>query len=394
MPDLWLPGALRVPGNNGLIAGAGGGKGKRFHTWHSFEAPYTFSPDCLAAARYLNSQGSTSTFCYHPITGAIAQLLPMNQAARTLRVKDPSTGKFADVNRHGDIHAQTEAIAYARRPFTLDLTEDGRRGLEKLVNFLRTWDIPDQWAWADQPPPVYPGGSVPRRWPEQSGHAYHAGWPVNNHGDPGAITAPWAIAGSPTGGTGSSGGTAQTGTGGFTTTHVRWVQSTLNAAGFAADVLGEPLDTDGSLGPLTTRVTKHAQTELGLDPDGLPGPLTTTALEEAMTKLDDILTEVRKLTTVKLNKSQRAALVTGRDTWDATDLLPTLVHRIGHTFQRVSANRERIDATEARVRGVEAAVKALAAQQSGVDVAELERVIGEATDKALGDLRIVRDTEE
>ena len=193
MPDLWLPGALRVPGNNGLIAGAGGGKGKRFHTWHSFEAPYTFSPDCLAAARYLNTQSSTATFCFHPTTGAIAQLLPANQAARTLRVNDGT--KFADVNRYGDVHMQTEVIAFAKRPFTLDLTEDGRRGLEKLVNFLRSWGIPDQWAWAGQAPPAYPGGSVRRRWPDQSGHAYHSGWPVNDHGDPGAIAAPWTVLG-------------------------------------------------------------------------------------------------------------------------------------------------------------------------------------------------------
>ena len=188
--DLWMPGATRVPGNNGLLAGAGGGRGLRFHTWHSFEAPYSFSPDCVAAARYLNSQGSTATFCFHPVTGAITQLLPANVAARTLRAQ---AGYPNDVNRYGTIHMQTEVIAYARRPFTLDLTEAGRRGLEKLVNFLRSWGVPDQWAWA-YGPPAYPGGSVQRVLPVRSGHAFHAGWPVNDHGDPGAIATPWTYA--------------------------------------------------------------------------------------------------------------------------------------------------------------------------------------------------------
>ena len=193
MPELWLPGATRVPGNNGLRAGAGGGTAFKFHTWHTFEGidkDYNYSPDCVQAAKYLNSQGSTATFCFNIKTGAIAQLLPANQAARTLKA---AVGYPNDVNRYGAVHMQTEVLANAARPWHLDITPAGKIGLQKLINFLRSWGIPDQWAWPNQPPPAYPGPGVTRKLPTRSGHTYHAGWPYNNHGDPGRIADPWSI---------------------------------------------------------------------------------------------------------------------------------------------------------------------------------------------------------
>ena len=194
MADLWIPGVPRIDtSDQGLLLGFGG-EDEAYHTWHTFETGakgYDYSYDGLEASRYLISQRSTSHFVLHPTTGALVQLLPANMGARTLRVTDPRTGEFAETNRRGRVHFQTEVIANAARPFTFDLTRAGLDALTTLMNFLRAHGVPDQWAWTHGAPPIFPGGSVPRRMPDRSGHAYHAGWPVNNHGDPGAIEAPW-----------------------------------------------------------------------------------------------------------------------------------------------------------------------------------------------------------
>ena len=192
MPDEWLPGVERLDcSDRGLGLGYGNDT-HAYHTAHTFETGakgYNFS--AMAGAKYLSVTNNLAHFTMNPVLGGIVQLLPMTMGARTLRVTDPVSGITSETNRRGRVHAQTEFIANAARPFTLDLTRVGQDDLILLMNFLRSWGIPDRWAWYEQPPPPYPGGSVPRRWPDQSGHAYHSGWPVNDHGDPGAILAPW-----------------------------------------------------------------------------------------------------------------------------------------------------------------------------------------------------------
>ena len=189
MPELWMPGIPRVePTGQTPIPLGLQGRGLRLFTWHTFEADYTYSPDCVAAARYLNSQRSTSHFVWHPITGALVQLLPANVGARTLRANGPTQ----HTNAFGDVHMQVEVIARAARPFTQDITPAGRESLSRLMDYLRSWGIPDQWA-VTNPPPVYPGPGVTRGIPHRSGHTYHAGWWANDHGDPGAIAAPWTL---------------------------------------------------------------------------------------------------------------------------------------------------------------------------------------------------------
>src|SRR5690606_30854634 len=100
------------------------------------------------------------------------------------------TGISAATNTHGQIHMQVEVVGYAANPWTDDLTDEGRAGLSRLIEFFRSWGIPDQWA-DDIRPPVYPGPGVKRLQPTESGHFHHAGWVVNDHGDPGAIADPW-----------------------------------------------------------------------------------------------------------------------------------------------------------------------------------------------------------
>ena len=181
-----MPGAIRIesdrrnPLNN---------NGFRLITWHTFEAGYSLS--VTDALRILIRNGSEA-FVFHPLTGEWGQCQPMDTGARTLK----APGGIA-TNRFGSVHQQVEVIGYAAKPWTADLTDAGRDGLARGLDFFRSWDIPDQWAF-DTPPPAYPGPGVKRAYPSRSGHAYHAGWIGNDHGDPGAIAAPWTlVAGSP-----------------------------------------------------------------------------------------------------------------------------------------------------------------------------------------------------
>lgn len=281
MPALWMPGAVRVPGNNGL------GLGRvhhisRYLTWHTFEAPYTYARDIRVACRYLNTAGSTPTFAYHPITGEVGQMLPANQGCRTLKAAG------AETNRVGRIHIQVEVIAYASRPWTLDLTPEGLAGLRRLMNFVRSWGVPDQWAWYGQPPPEYPGSSVRRRYPNQPGHAYHSGWPVNDHGDPGKISRPWqAIASGPPNKTPNPNLP-------YTKAEIKTAQRLL--AGFDLSV-GE---IDGIVGTKTVAATKQYQRYYGegsLTVDGIPGPATVAHMEETMGKIEDLTRDVGRLAT-------------------------------------------------------------------------------------------------
>ena len=371
MADLWMPGATRVPGNNGLLAGAGGGRGLRFHTWHTFEAPYSFSPDCVAAARYLNSQGSTATFCFHPVTGAITQLLPANVAARTLRAQ---AGYPTDVNRYGSVHMQTEVIAYARRPFTLDLTEAGRRGLERLVNFLRAWGVPDQWAWA-YGPPAYPGGSVQRVLPVRSGHAFHAGWPVNDHLDPGAIAAPWTYATPPVSEPAVPAPPAVE-----TSPDVKTLQGHLMRLGYDL----APYGADGRRGVDTEAAIKSYVADYGHT-----GPTTTAALltatEDTVTTLADLAKTVADLPRRILAAPFPASALTRANAAIPDNL--TVGGALDHTLRRAQGAwtyahnaRTLAGANADRLKGLEQAVQELAANVPGVDTeavtAAIEAAVG------------------
>ena len=189
MPDLWMPGIPRVtPTNQAPIRMAQQGRGKRLFTWHTFEAPYTLT--ATRGAQVTNRANSTPTFCFNPVTGELVQQLPANVGCRTLQANAPRQ----HTNAYGDVHMQVEVIGYARRPFTLDMTAAGAASLVKLMNFLRSWGIPDQWAWTgvDRPAATYTEANRAgyRREPDRSGHAFHSRWPANSHWDPGAIDPP------------------------------------------------------------------------------------------------------------------------------------------------------------------------------------------------------------
>lgn len=193
MPDLWLPGVTRLPDvpANALDVGLNlDNSTHRIHDWHTFESK-GYATSALTGARYLNSSGKWAHFVWNPVLGGLVQLLPMNVGAWLLRVRDvDGDGDLDHTNGWGAVHAGTEVIGDAARPFTLDMTRAGQDDLIRMMNFLRSWGIPDQWAFSDPPPP-YPGPGIRRRNPERSGHGFHSAYPGNDHGDPGQILAPW-----------------------------------------------------------------------------------------------------------------------------------------------------------------------------------------------------------
>lgn len=185
MPEPWMPGAVKVYSviNGGSMVG-----GKPRAVEHTYEAPYDLSS--RQGMESLIRSTNVPHFVFHPISGEVVQALPATVAARAL--KNASGG--VQTNRMGSVCIQTEVIGYARRPWTLDLTDAGRAGLAKLNAWRRSWGIPDVWP-AGGPPAFYenPFRNAPESprsstiWTTKGGYFGHSQVPENDHGDPGAL---------------------------------------------------------------------------------------------------------------------------------------------------------------------------------------------------------------
>jgi hypothetical protein len=174
----WLAGATRIEGSG---SGAMTGGPPRW-VWHTYEAGYSLT--AANGARGLISAGNDVHFTFHPISGEVVQILPASAGGKGLL----NAAGGVQTNRMGTVCIQVEVIARAARPWTLDLTGAGRRGLALLVGFARAHGIPD--VWPAGPPPAYPPGSgnrSPSIWTSRAGHYGHSQVPENDHGDPGAL---------------------------------------------------------------------------------------------------------------------------------------------------------------------------------------------------------------
>lgn len=187
-PELWMPGVTRKMSTRTLKMR---GTGEKLFTHHTMECGYDWS--AVRAADYLMTNKTETHFVFHPISGVLIQMLPMTSGAYTL-VYNSQTN--TPTNTHGSVHAQIEVVGYAENPWTSDLTPQARSVWNALMDFLRSWGIPDQWATNRRPPVYYKGApGITQLMPMygRSGHSFHAEWKDNNHGDPGAIADPWTL---------------------------------------------------------------------------------------------------------------------------------------------------------------------------------------------------------
>jgi hypothetical protein len=108
-----------------------------------------------SAARRLNQESRPCHLVWDPLTGDIAQLLPIVRAGCALGTAEhldyaPDTlpHRQAGVNREGRLCVQIGVLGSARDPFT----SYQMIGLGEILGWLDSWQIPRRWP-AGQPAP-------------------------------------------------------------------------------------------------------------------------------------------------------------------------------------------------------------------------------------------------
>lgn len=108
----------------------------------------------ISAAQRLNDEGRPCHLVWDPLTGHVAQLLPIVRAGRALgtrehlRYEPDSPHPMASVNREGRLCLQIGVLGSAREPFT----SCPMTGLDDILSWLDAWRIPRRWP-AGQPAP-------------------------------------------------------------------------------------------------------------------------------------------------------------------------------------------------------------------------------------------------
>ena len=151
MADAWMPGARCVR------AGTDGGQmqgGAPRVVWLTLGVdPRAMS--VISAAQRLNAEGRPCHIVWDPVTGELAQLLPIMRAGRALGtrehltyVPDDHAHPMPSVNREGRLCVQIGVLGSPREPFT----SCPMTGLTDILGWLDSWRIPRRWP-AGQPAP-------------------------------------------------------------------------------------------------------------------------------------------------------------------------------------------------------------------------------------------------
>ena len=117
--------------------------------WHALGAdPRLIS--ARSAAERLDQEGRPPHLVWNPLSGDIAQLIPVVRAACLLGGPEtmeyaPGSGSpvpaSAGTNRQGRLCVQIGVVAWASEPFT-----DGpMHGVERILSWLHSWRVP--WRW-------------------------------------------------------------------------------------------------------------------------------------------------------------------------------------------------------------------------------------------------------
>jgi hypothetical protein len=149
--DAWMPGArcIRAQTDGGKLEG-----GAPRVVWLTLGAdPRAVS--VWSAAQRLNQEERPCHLVWDPLTGDIAQLLPVVRAACVLGTPehldyspDRLPHRQASVNREGRLCVQIGVLGSAREPFT----SYPMIGLAAILGWLDSWQIPRRWP-AGQPAP-------------------------------------------------------------------------------------------------------------------------------------------------------------------------------------------------------------------------------------------------
>ncbi len=151
MADAWMPNArcIRAQTDGGKLAG-----GAPRVVWLTLGADPGNVSVCSAAQR-LNQEDRPTHLVWDPLTGDIAQLLPIVRAGCALGTPEhldyaPERLPYrpAGVNREGRLCVQIGVLGSAREPFT----SYPMIGLATILSWLDSWQIPRRWP-AGQPAP-------------------------------------------------------------------------------------------------------------------------------------------------------------------------------------------------------------------------------------------------
>ena len=152
MADAWMPGArcIRAQIDGGQLGG-----GAPRVVWLTLGAdPRVVS--VWSAAQRLNQENRPTHLVWDPLTGDVAQLLPIVRAGCALgmpeyldyepdRLQPPLA---ASVNREGRLCVQIGVLGTPREPFT----SFQMIGLASILGWLDSWQIPRRWRLASRLP--------------------------------------------------------------------------------------------------------------------------------------------------------------------------------------------------------------------------------------------------
>ena len=161
MADAWMPGArcIRAQTDGGQLGG-----GAPRVVWLTLGAdPHAVS--VWSAAQRLNQENRPTHLVWDPLTGDIAQLLPIVRAGCALGMPeyldyapDRLPAHPAGVNREGRLCVQIGVLGSPREPFT----SFQMIGLAAILGWLDSWQIPRRWPAAAGPVPPADQAAQPR----------------------------------------------------------------------------------------------------------------------------------------------------------------------------------------------------------------------------------------
>jgi hypothetical protein len=157
--DAWMPGArcIRAQTDGGQLGG-----GAPRVVWMTLGAdPRVIS--VWSAAQRLNQEDRPCHLVWDPLTGDVAQLVPIVRAACALGspeyldwAPDRLPYRRSGVNREGRLCVQIGVLGFPREPFT----SYPMLGLTEILAWLDSWQIPRRWPAG--PPAPFRQASRPR----------------------------------------------------------------------------------------------------------------------------------------------------------------------------------------------------------------------------------------